>query len=178
MADPGAPLAGGDVLVLGAGFSRAVSSELPLVDELGNLCLAVDGLGKDPRVPPGGFSGGTFETWLSRLADEQPYLSVSANLENQALFQRFSAAIADVLGERVHDALAAGCPAWLGEFVRVAHRRRACVITFNYDPLIECAVGTGLLYEWGLKEPVFWAELTGDVPNWPPGPALPGCYSG
>ena len=174
MADPGAPLAGGDVLILGAGFSRAVSSELPLVDELGNLCLAVDGLGKDPRVPPGGFSGGTFETWLSRLADEQPYLSVSANLENQALFQRFSAAIADVLGGRVHDALAAGCPPWLSEFVRVAHQRRACVITFNYDPLIECAVGTDLLYEWGLTEPVFWAELTGDVPNWPPGPAYLG----
>jgi hypothetical protein len=174
VADPGAGLAGSDVLILGAGFSRAVSSELPLVDELGNLCLTVDGLGKDPRVPLGGFSGGTFETWLSRLADEQPYLSVSENLENQALFQRFSAAIADVLGARVHAALAAGCPAWLGEFVRVAHQRRACVITFNYDPLIECAAGTGLLYEWGHREPVFWAELTGDVPNWPPGPAYLG----
>lgn len=171
MVVPGVALADRDVLILGAGFSRAVSDQMPLVDELGNLCLDTDpGLRKDSRVPGSGFSGGSFETWLSRLADEQPYLSVSENLENQALFERFSSAIAHVVGQRVHGALGAGCPDWLSEFVRVAHRRRACVITFNYDPLIECAAGTGLLYDWDLHEPVFWAELTGDVPNWPPGP--------
>ncbi|MGH3158450.1 MAG: hypothetical protein ACRDNF_18015, partial [Streptosporangiaceae bacterium] len=147
----GAPgvLAGGDVLVLGAGFSRAVSGSLPLVDELGNACLDIGDLGRDRRVPDGGFTGGSFETWLSRLADEQPYLSVGENLENQALFERFSEAIAIVLGENVDAALAAGCPAWLNEFSRVAHQRRATLVTFNYDPLIECAVATGLLYEWG-----------------------------
>ena len=160
------------MLILGAGFSRAVSDRLPLVDELGNSCLDMDGLRSDRRVPAGGFSGGSFETWLSRLADEQPYLSVQENLENQALFERFSAAIAEALGRSVHDALTDGCPAWLSEFVRVAHQARATLITFNYDPLIECTVGTGLLYDWGLREPVFWAELTGDVPSWPPGPAI------
>jgi len=30
-----------DVFILGAGFSRAVSSRMPLTDELGNACLAV-----------------------------------------------------------------------------------------------------------------------------------------
>jgi hypothetical protein len=168
----GAGAGGGDVLVLGAGFSRAVSDRMPLVDELGNACLETDDLGSDRRVPVGGFTGGSFETWLSRLADEQPYLSVQENLENQALFERFSAAISEVLGRRVHDTLADGCPGWLSEFVRVAHQRRATLITFNYDPLIECVVGTCLLYDWGRPEPVFWAEVTGDVPNWPPGPAI------
>jgi hypothetical protein len=144
-----------DVLILGAGFSRAVSDHLPLVDELGNSCLDVGGLRDDPRVPVGGFRGGSFETWLSRLADELPYLSVQENLENQALFEQFGAAIASVLGEGVQEALAGGCPVWLTEFVRVAHKRRATLITFNYDPLIECEVGTGLLYDWGLTEPVF-----------------------
>jgi hypothetical protein len=123
-------------------------------------------------VPAGGFRGGSFEIWLSRLADEQPYLSVQENLENQALFERFSAAIADVLGDAVQQALAAGCPDWLSELIRVAHQRRATLITFNYDPLIECAVGAGLLFDWGQSSPVFWAEVTGDVPNWPPGPAI------
>jgi hypothetical protein len=165
---PGAR-AGGDVLVLGAGFSRAVSGRLPLVDELGNACLEVGDLGRDRRVPVGGFTGGSFETWLSRLADEQPYLSVGENLENQALFERFSEAIAIVLGDDVNAALASGCPAWLNEFIRVAHQRRATLVTFNYDPLIECAVATGLLYEWGQYDSVFWAEITGDVPSWPPG---------
>jgi hypothetical protein len=163
---------GGDVLILGAGFSRAVSEHLPLVDELGNACLRVDDLGADRRVPVGGFRGGSFETWLSRLADDQPYLSVGENLENQALFERFSSAIAKVLGDRVHAALAPGCPVWFSEFVRVAHQRRATLITFNYDTLIECVVATGLLYQWGQREPVFWAEVTGDVPSWPPGPAI------
>lgn len=166
-----AALPGGDALILGAGFSRAVSDGMPLVDELGNMCLAAGGFRGDPRVPAGGFSGGSFETWLSRLADEQPYLTAGENLENQALFERFSSAIAEVMGERVQEALAGGCPAWLADFVRVAHERRARVVTFNYDTLVECAAGTGLLFEWGMREPVFWAELTGDVPSWPPGPA-------
>ncbi len=47
------------VLILGAGFSRAVSDRLPLVDELGNSCLVDLSLGDDPRVPSGGFSGGS-----------------------------------------------------------------------------------------------------------------------
>lgn len=141
------------------------------MDELGNACLHIDDLGSDRRVPAGGFTGGSFEIWLSRLADDQPYLSVGENLENQALFERFSAAIAMVLGERVHTALGAGCPGWFAEFVRVAHQRRATLITFNYDTLIECAVATGLLFDWGQPEPVFWAEITGDVPSWPPGDA-------
>jgi hypothetical protein len=112
--DPGEVIAATrDVLILGAGFSRAVSDRLPLVDELGNSCLVDVSLGDDPRVPDGGFSGGSFETWLSRLADEQPYLRVQENLENQALFERFSAAISDVLGDAVQQTLAAGCPDWL-----------------------------------------------------------------
>lgn len=162
------------MLILGAGFSRAVSESLPLVDELGNACLRIDDLGSDQRVPVGGFTGGSFEVWLSRLADEQPYLSVGENLENQALFERFSAAIAVVLGDRVHTALQAGSPGWLAEFIRVAHQRRATLITFNYDTLIECMVATGLLQEWSQPAPVFWAEVTGDVPNWPPGLAYLG----
>lgn len=163
---------GQDVLILGAGFSRAASGRMPLVDELGNACLEADDLHSDPRVPDGGFSGGSFETWLSRLADEQPYQSEPENLGNQALFAQFSAAIADVLGCRVQDVLAGGCPGWLAELVRIAHRRHTTVISFNYDTLVECAVAMGLLYEWGSHSPVSWTEVIGDVPNWPPGPAI------
>lgn len=73
-------------------------------------------------------------------------MSVGENLENQALFERFSEAIATVLGENVAAALASGCPAWLNEFIRVAYQRRATLVTFNYDLLIECAVATGLAW--------------------------------
>ena len=158
-----------EVLVLGVGFSRAISDEMPVVDEFGNLYPKVGDLGNDPQVPEGGFSGGSFETWLSRLAGDQPYLSTQENLENLALFLRFSEAIADVLGSRVQEVLHAGWPAWLPEFLRVAHVRRSTLATFNYDPLIEYAVGTGLLFDWGSSEPVFWAGGPGDMPPWPPG---------
>ena len=163
------PVGADHVLVLGAGFSRSLSDRMPLTDELGNLCLELHGLRQHHRVPEHGFRGGTFETWLSRLADEQPYLAAEENLENQALFLRFSAAIADVLGERVHDALTLGWPEWLPEFLRVSHQCRSTLITFNYDTLIECGVATNLLDDWGAPEPVFWAENLGDVPSWPPG---------
>lgn len=158
-----------DVFILGAGFSRALSNLMPLTDELGNLCLEDGRLRSDPKIPPEGFTGGNFETWLSRLADEQPYLSAEENLENQALFLRFSAAIADVLGRRVDGALNAGWPQWFPEFLRIAHYRRVTLVTFNYDPLIECGVAAGLLDEWGNREPVFWAEVIGDVPSWAAG---------
>src|SRR5438270_231686 len=58
----------GDVFVLGAGFSRALSCRLPLTDELGNACLDRADLRHDTRVPAAGFNGGSFESWLSGMA--------------------------------------------------------------------------------------------------------------
>ncbi len=60
-------------------------------------------------------------------------------------------------------------PRWLPELIRTAHQQRSTVVTFNYDTLIECAVKADLLYEWEAWGHVFWAEITQDVPNWPPG---------
>jgi hypothetical protein len=159
----------GDVFVLGAGFSRALSPRLPLTDELGNACLDQAGLRGDARVPASGFLSGTFESWLSGLAEPQPFLSEQANLENQALFLRFSDAIAAVLGERVDEALRSPAPSWLLRFLMAAHCRRATLITFNYDTLIECAVATRGIFQPGYPEPVFWAEILGNVPPWAPG---------
>jgi len=158
-----------NVIVLGAGFSRALSAAMPLTDELGNLCLEEPRLRSDSRVPRGGFTGGRFETWLSQIADDQPYLTNEENLENQALFLRFSSAIADKLGGRVNKALTEGWPGWFLEFLRQCHFSRSTLLTFNYDPLIECGVGTGILHDIGGREPVFWTEVIGDAPSWAPG---------
>ena len=65
------------VLLLGAGFSRALSAHMPLTDELGEAVVRRLHLSSDARLPPDGFRGGVFETWLSHLADEQPFLSNS-----------------------------------------------------------------------------------------------------
>jgi len=158
-------------MLLGAGFSRAVSDHMPLTDELGGEVIQRLHLHDDRRVPSGGFHGGGFERWLSHLATEQPFLTTQKNLENHALFLRVSEAVAKVLGENVQATLTDPWPQWLPEMVRTAHWQRSTIVTFNYDTLIECAVASHLLYEWEALEPVFWTETIQDVPNWPPGSA-------
>ena len=78
---------GGDVIILGAGFSKAIFPEMPTLDELGTLSIKRAGLTDDPLIPilssPSGF---TFETWLATLAEPQPYLSEADNATNHALF--------------------------------------------------------------------------------------------
>jgi hypothetical protein len=76
-----------DVIIIGAGFSRALSASMPLTDELGNESVGAAGLGTGERVPIGGFTGGRFEEWLSRLAENQPDLSDLENASNRALFR-------------------------------------------------------------------------------------------
>lgn len=169
------PAAGESTFVLGAGFSRAVDSRMPLTDELGNLCLPL----LTPHLPPDGpkqFSGGFFETYLSALAADQPFLDSAENGENHALFERFSSAIGTILGTRQQEVLAAQPPPWLVGLAVVAHTLRAGVVTFNYDTLMECLVDSPFgplddAHGEGRFDPFFWDELTGGVPAWPPGPA-------
>lgn len=156
------------VFILGAGFSRAVSSSMPLTDELGSEVVDRLGLTDDPRAPLE-FRGGDFERWMSHLAEDQPFLSAHENLENRALFLRVSEAIADVLDNRQQAVLGQPWPAWFPRFIRLAHQQLAAILTFNYDTLLECAVATGLLYDPGIPEQVAWTELTDDVPGWPAG---------
>lgn len=52
--------------------SGAILGLMPLTDELGTLAVNLAGIDADPRVPASGFGDGTFETWLSRLAEDQP----------------------------------------------------------------------------------------------------------
>lgn len=159
----------GDVLVLGAGFSRALSKHMPLTDLLGTRSLERAGLAHDPTAPSGGFSDGNFETWLSRLADEQPYLNAQDNLRNKASFLQLSQAIADELGECVQRTLAEPWPSWLPPLLNVAHERRATLVTFNYDTLVECAVAAKAVNDRIVPEEFAWYDVINDVPPPPPG---------
>jgi hypothetical protein len=167
---------GSTVFVLGAGFSRSTHGRMPLTDELGDLCLPIvrDWL---PKSGPTRFTGGFFEVYLSALAADQPFLGAAENIENHALFERFSSAIAQVLGDRQQEILAGDPPAWLIGFLMIAHRLKAGVVSFNYDTLLECIIESPFapldrFPTGGLaSEPFPWAELTGGVPAWPPGHA-------
>ncbi len=125
-----------EVVLLGAGFSKAVSDRFPLTIELGPLAFDVAGV-PDRERPP---EGTGFESWLSRIAEDQPYRSVEGNLGARQLFARMSGAIARVLVERQRAALLDDAPAWTDHMVSVLHARRSTVVTFNYDNVVECAV--------------------------------------
>jgi hypothetical protein len=80
-----------EVPVLGAGFSKALSDRMPTTDELGNLVREEYLDGEVGENAPEHFTDGRFETWLSRLAEDQAYLLPEANLRNRARFTLHSA---------------------------------------------------------------------------------------
>ncbi len=160
-----------DVLVLGAGFSRSIHPTMPLTDELGDRAVQVAGLSGAPA-----FEGGSFETWLSRLAEPQPYLSEADNTENRAKFLRLASAIHAVVLERQRVAVASGFPQWLHAFIRAMHYRRSTVVTFNYDLLLETALAETDIRNFDVSyeldgNPVQWFELLGGLPGFPAQPS-------
>jgi hypothetical protein len=158
---------GREVVVLGAGFSRAISASLPLTDELGQLAVEEAEARAQKPIPHPVFQDGNFEAWLSGLAEDQPYLSTAANLENRALFLRVSEGIRSVLTDRELAALSSEAPAWLFDLLSVLHARRATVLSVNYDNLIECAVDSHYLYDWPATKRVTAADVLNDLPPSP-----------
>jgi hypothetical protein len=153
-----------DVVVLGAGFSHALNDLMPMTDELGHLALA-SGLEHDGnQVPSTIFQGGSFERWLSGLADDQPYLSTAGNLANRALFSRLSGAIRSVLAAREQTVLEQVAPDWLYELLSVLHVRRAHVITLNYDALVEYGVESHYLWDYEMSQRVLSGDVLDDLP--------------
>lgn len=128
------------VYLLGAGFSRALSSKMPVTDELGAEVLALlgDALGSNV-VPEFQADGLTFETWLSWLAERQPYEDEAEFLADQSLFTRVQVKIAELL-TRAQESAVVNLPSWLDELVDLAHHEACAVITLNYDTLLESAV--------------------------------------
>lgn len=139
-----------DVLILGAGFSKAVSCCMPTTDELGDLVLDEYLDGEPQENAPEHFTGGRFETWLSRLAEDQPYLLPEENLRNRARFLLYGDYLAQALEARVKQAIAGGALScsWLSALLGCLHIRRATAITFNQDTLLERAVTNEKLQIW------------------------------
>lgn len=123
-----------DVFVLGAGFSRAISAEMPLLADLTEEIQA------NLSVPPAALAlGGNLELWLSYLAQPQPWLSESENLRNRAIALDISREVARLVEGRSRKARESPHPEWLRKLVWYWHERRAHVISLNYDVLVERA---------------------------------------
>ena len=158
--------------VLGAGFSKAISQQMPTIDELGESCRPLlEAAGHKERLPPR-FTNGLFEQWLSRLATDQPDYSAATNAENLGVFARASEAIARMLDTAQRNALMWPCPPWLPELVEWFHRFESTVITFNYDNLIEYVVMSEEFEgsDGTERRRVRPVDILGDLPPYPPQP--------
>jgi len=154
-----------DVAIVGAGFSRAISPQFPLTDELGDLAVLAANVARDPRIPSEGFYDGTFELWLSGMAEDQPFLSLEENLENRALFTRVTRGIWTVLTHRQSAALATPAPEWAYDFLSVCHVCMSHVISLNYDNAIECLADGHSLWDFDSS---LRADHTDVINNQPP----------
>lgn len=166
---------GHEVMILGAGFSKSLSGNMPLTDALGNRVLKAVATSSSMQRP-NQFELGQFETWLSRIGEEQPDLTTSENLSNRALFELCSRKLATVLDECVDAARdeALSRP-WLFDFLGTVHARKATIITFNQDTLIELAVEAAHLSSWdpprslvGSKQWIGWRDCLDCQPPFPP----------
>lgn len=123
------------VYVLGAGFSRAVSEWMPLTDELGNAVRDALGIAWDDNDV-------SFEERLTVLSTPMPFLQGHENTGRLARAQAITAGIAAEMDSRQAKGVSGPPPAWLLQLVAIWHAERAIVITFNYDSLVEHAVGS------------------------------------
>lgn len=125
--------------IVGAGFSRAIASLMPITDQLGQQTLErLHRSGVDLSARP--FSGDGFEAWLSRLAEPQPDLTTAENLRNQALFFQVSGTMCDVILTSQMGVIHSALPWWLQRLVGCYHHSNTTAATFNYDQLLEYAL--------------------------------------
>ena len=140
------------VFLLGAGFSRAVSQHMPLLDDLGR---AVAGAFREDRllrnlldqseieaIEEDDVPLGNVETWLTSLAADQPFLSASRNLQRRALYVELASLIAKQIRECERLAGQQPWPQWFEGLLAHWRSHKSDVITLNYDTLIESASTT------------------------------------
>jgi hypothetical protein len=139
------------VFLLGAGFSRAISSEMPVMNELSQLVRArLDENGR-PLPPETVAFGDDIERWLSYLAEPMPWLDEASGWRNRAAFVDVSQEVGRVLSERQRVAVETAQPSWLQPLADYWLRSESTVITFNYDTLVEAAALSSLdavKYAW------------------------------
>lgn len=121
------------VVLLGAGFSKAVSEVMPTLGELGPRVLAQLGPEYERALDP---FGGNVEEYLSYIGADQPWLSDEANQRNRALFSETVLAIREVIVKAESEA-SKSLPGWLERVAWQWSRDRTAVLTFNYDTLLE-----------------------------------------
>ena len=129
-----------DVFILGAGFSKAINTAMPTMEELSSNVISKL---KKSAFPPHQTLydlGNDIELWMTYLSQEQPWLRREHHHRNLALATDIRRHIRDAIVDSTHTAVTSSPPPpWLELLIGQWHSRHAVVITLNYDTLIERA---------------------------------------
>ena len=154
------------VFIIGAGFSKWISSQMLTADELGKK--VVENFKSKESLIPEEYITNLFESWLTRLADEQPYNSQDEVLSRKSLFLQIANEVATVMEQQVTSITASDN--WicynLVKLIRILHANRSKVISYNYDTLIEHSVdriGPLDISDW--ESPVTYLDVVGFLPK-------------
>lgn len=131
----------GDLFILGAGFSKALSSRMPVTSEL------YQDIQNGPRaslLDSDLWIKDDLELLLTYLSQPQPWLPESEALRNRANFLDLSREIGRLIEDRlksaVDDLSHSDCQ-WVFRLLNKWNSSRTQVITLNYDTLIEIMCG-------------------------------------
>src|SRR4051794_1876345 len=120
-----------EFVLLGAGFSRALSNSMPLLRDLGKLVLNDLKQNQEVLRP----FDSNLEQWLSYLSVDQPWLSDSNNMRNRALFDDASRSVQKCIADAEIEALSHPPKTWAARLVWDWCNRGCDIATFNYDLL-------------------------------------------
>ena len=134
---------GKHVFILGAGFSNAISDEMPTMKKLGKLVLDR----YDKKESLSSFQvdqiKSNFESAITDMAIEKPWMSEADRLCQHAVFLELAKVIALCIRERMEDAVtsfAKEVPDWIKVLIRFWHDHECLILTLNYDTLVECLI--------------------------------------
>lgn len=152
----------GDVFVVGAGFSKAISDRMLVLAELS--ARVRDALGDAWRAEWGQDLEDNVELLLTHLAAAHPWEDVGERHQALSAYHQVKDVMTDWLDMAEKASLREqGPPDWLGRLIGYWHQRACTILTFNYDTLIEHAVSTLPLHPdgvfgWHLYQvPIHWA---------------------
>ncbi len=172
-----------EVFILGAGFSKATSEEMPLTKELSTQVLAKYKHAKaiEPLIRE--MLAEDFEKALTFLAQPKPWLPEAENLRHRATYLDLTNIIRIILRQKSRSPETwpnEKPPPWLESLITYWHTSKATVLTLNYDTLIEIAasghshhrdrIATGSLYPIPLTPAAKRSEIAQRIHEEPPSP--------